>query len=224
MTSTRIEDLQGDTLAVDRGPRLVLVESARAWDQKRRPMAPPVFGTFHCLFFLEQGNEAGTRSLLALELPGSNAEVAVAARRDVLRATTREWEDFIEEAASDFDEPPHLVVDDGSPELRSALGEVLPGVRRHTSWGRKLLKVLSRVPKSEEAACLADAWLIPTAEDIEEALLAYWNWASQWRAVSPEAVLILEEDLRALLAAHRTPEHVRDLLLDVSIYDYLQRL
>ena len=93
-----------------------------------------------------------------------------------------------------------LVVTDGNPGVQAALDLVYPAVPRQRCWVHKLRNLAAKLPRRLQAACLAEAKAIYTAQGQRAAVRAFRQWAARWRAEAPAAVACLGQDLEPLLA------------------------
>lgn len=120
-----------------------------------------------------------------------------------------QWESFLTELHRRGLEGTHLslIVTDGAPGLIEAVEMVYPRILRQRCWAHKLRNVAAKLPRKHQAACLKGAKAIYLAETALEAGKRFRTWANEWRAVAPNAVRCLEQDLEELLAFyHCRPE------------------
>jgi putative transposase len=98
-----------------------------------------------------------------------------------------------------------LVISDGSPGLRAALGLVYPRVPVQLCWAHKLRNVADKVRRSE-GCCVAQAAMIYRARSRGQAQRAFRRWATRWRQGRPRAVATVEQNLEELLSFFTVPE------------------
>lgn len=99
-----------------------------------------------------------------------------------------------------------LVTIDGCPGLSRALDIVYPYVPRQRCWAHKLRNVASRLRRSDQELCLAEAKGIYLAGTHRGAPARYRTWANHWQEVAPGAVTCLGNDLDELLAFLDCPQ------------------
>jgi putative transposase len=98
-----------------------------------------------------------------------------------------------------------LVISDGSPGLRAALGLVYPRVAVQLCWAHKLRNVADKV-RRREGSCVAQAATIYRARSHGQAQRAFRRWAARWRQRRPRAVATVEQNLEELLSFFTVPE------------------
>jgi putative transposase len=98
-----------------------------------------------------------------------------------------------------------LVISDGSPGLRAALGLVYPRVAVQLCWAHKLRNVADKV-RRREGSCVAQAAAIYRARSRGQAQQAFRRWAARWRQRRPRAVATVERNLEELLSFFAVPE------------------
>ena len=92
-----------------------------------------------------------------------------------------------------------MVNTDGCAGLHRALDSVYPFVPRQRCWAHKMRNVAAKLPRKHQDACLAEAKTIYQAHTRREAVLRFRQWAAHWRAIAPNAVRCIEDDLDELL-------------------------
>jgi putative transposase len=98
-----------------------------------------------------------------------------------------------------------LVISDGSPGLRAALGLVYPRVAVQLCWAHKLRNVADKV-RRREGCCVAQAATIYRARSRGQAQRAFRRWATRWQQRRPRAVATVEQNLEELLNFFTVPE------------------
>lgn len=98
-----------------------------------------------------------------------------------------------------------LVISDGSPGLRAALGLVYPQVPVQRCWAHKLRNIAEKVRRNEQS-CVRQAAAIYRARNRSQAQRAFRRWAACWQRVRPRAVASVERDLEELLSFFAVPE------------------
>lgn len=92
-----------------------------------------------------------------------------------------------------------LIVIDGGRGLVAALDMVYPFIPRQRCWVHKLRNIANYVRRKDRKEVLAGARKIYQADNKQESLKKYRQWANRWRGPYPKAVDCLEKDLEALL-------------------------
>ncbi len=92
-----------------------------------------------------------------------------------------------------------LIVIDGGRGLVAGLNMVYPFIPRQRCWVHKLRNIANYVRRRDQKEVLAGARRIYQADNKQEALKRYRQWADRWRDIYPKAVDCMEKDLEALL-------------------------
>lgn len=114
-----------------------------------------------------------------------------------------------------------LVTTDGGSGLVGALPQVWADVPHQRCWAHKLRNVASRLKRSQQTACLAQAQEIYRASTRRAARRAWERWQERWQREAPEAVACLGKDLEGLLTFLRCPVAHHRL---VRTTNYIERL
>ena len=135
----------------------------------------------------------GTRELISFRQANAESE--------------SQWEAFLRDL---YDrgltgESLRLITIDGCPGLRRALDTVYPYVEVQRCWAHKLRNVASKLPRRHQEACLAGARAIYLSKTQREAVNNFRLWAAEWRALAPNAVKCIEDDLGELLTFLKWP-------------------
>lgn len=107
---------------------------------------------------------------------------------------------------------PKLVVADGHLGLWSALAEVDPDVEEQRCWNHKIVNVLDKLPKKQQAEARALLCEIPYAETRQEAEAKRDAFVGRFGKAYPEAAKILRADWERMVTFYGFPkEHWKHL-------------
>jgi putative transposase len=101
-----------------------------------------------------------------------------------------------------------MVTVDGNPALLAALKEIFPFVRVQRCIAHKLRNVVTKLKRSQQPTCGAEAKLIFAAQNRTEAIRRFKAWKEKWWVEAERAVRCMEKDLAACLRYHELPKNV----------------
>jgi transposase-like protein len=153
-----------------------------------------------CLLVLMGSTPSGEKELIAI--------------LDGYRESEQSWYELLvglKERGLDL--PPKLAVGDGALGFWKALAKVFPETRVQRCWVHKMVNVLNKLPKSQQAkakAALQEIWMAAGRAAAKKALAAF---VSVYGAKYPKAVACLVKDEEELLAFYDFPadhwKHIR---------------
>lgn len=131
------------------------------------------------------------------------------------------WLGFLHEMVARGLREAVLIITDGQPGLKKALGEVFPGVRRQRCLVHKMRNILAKVPRSIQAEMkrlVKQVFESPTYEEGEKRARALM---SRFEGRYPSAMACLGEDLEASLEHLRFPEAHRKRIRTTNLLERL---
>jgi transposase-like protein len=162
--------------------------------------------------YVKAGLEKEKAALLVLIAGLRDGRKVVLAIEPGYRESKESWGHLLRLLKSHGLRPPKLVVADGHLGLWSALAEVFPDVDEQRCWNHKIVNVLDRMPKKQQAearALLCEMPYAPTREEAEEKRDAF---AERFGKAYPDAVKILNADWERMVTFYGFPkEHWKHL-------------
>ena len=137
------------------------------------------------------------------------------------RESASSWKQFLQDLKKRGLKGVRLGAMDGLPGLESAFEEVFPRAAIQRCTLHKTWNVATKLPKSIQAACLAQMKRIFHAADETEARKRAAIWRDAWKKTAPSAVECLFKDLDACLTFYRFPKHIRRSLRTTNIIERL---
>ena len=128
------------------------------------------------------------------------------------RESTESWAAVLRDLKARGLAVPQLVIADGHLGIWAALAQVWPATREQRCWNHKILNVLDKLPKQEQAEARELLKRIPYAPTRAEATRRREAFAQRYRRWYPKAVEALEDDWERLVTFYDVPEpHWRHL-------------
>jgi transposase-like protein len=113
-----------------------------------------------------------------------------------------------------------LIITDGNEDLKNALHCVYPLAKHQACWAHKLRNVSDKLPKKLQNSCINQAREIYNANNYQQALSIFRQWAKFWNPIAPNAVKCLLDDIEDLLRFFNEPEH---LLIKLRTTNLIER-
>lgn len=137
------------------------------------------------------------------------------------RESAANWKQFLGDLKKRGLKGVRLAAMDGLPGLESAFEEVFPRAQVQRCTLHKTWNVATKLPRSIQAACLAQMKRIFHAADEAEARRRAAIWRQEWQKAAPSAVECLFKDLDACLTFYRFPKSIRRSLRTTNIIERL---
>ena len=164
--------------------------------------------------YVKAGLEKEKAALLVVLATLNDGRKVVLAVTPGHRESTASWSAVLRDLAQRGLRPPRLVIGDGHPGIWAALRNVNPEVAEQRCWNHKILNVLDKLPKRQQAAAKLLLCQIPYAETRREAdrrREQFVRWCAQ--RGYPEAAQCLEADWERMVTFYRFPrahwQHLR---------------
>jgi putative transposase len=163
--------------------------------------------------YVKAGLEKEKAALLVVVAALRDGRKVVIAVESGYRESTEAWSAVLRDLKQRGMNGPRLVIGDGHLGIWAALANVYPEAGEQRCWNHRLLNVLDRVPKKDQAAARKLLTLIPyaaTREKAEEQKAQFTAWCA--KRGCPRAAEILEEDWERMVAFYGLPkEHWKHL-------------
>jgi putative transposase len=128
------------------------------------------------------------------------------------RESQESWSSLLRSLKSRGIQMPKLVVADGHLGIWSAMGEIFPEVEQQRCWNHKIVNVLDRVPKKQQAEARALLCAMPYAETRQEAEEQRDSFIERFGNAYPDAAKILRADWERMVTFYGFPkEHWKHL-------------
>lgn len=128
------------------------------------------------------------------------------------RESKESWSELLRGLKSRGLRTPKLLVADGHLGVWSAIGEIYPGVREQRCWNHKIVNVLDKLPKKQQAEARALLCEIPYAETRQEAEAKRDGFIERFGKAYPAAAKCLFADWDRMVTFYGYPkEHWKHL-------------
>jgi transposase-like protein len=128
------------------------------------------------------------------------------------RESQESWSSLLRSLKSRGIQMPKLVGADGHLGIWSAMGEIFPEVEQQRCWNHKIVNVLDRVPKKQQAEARARLCALPWAETRQEAEEQRDGFIEHFGNAYPDAAKILRADWERMVTFYGFPkEHWKHL-------------
>ena len=162
--------------------------------------------------YVKAGLEKGKAALLVVIGALRDGSKRVLAIESGQRESTESWSRVLRGLKQRGMNCPKLVIGDGHLGIWGALANVYPEADEQRCWNHRLVNVLDRVPKQEQATARLLITAIPYAESREEAEQKKREFQGWCEKKGLDAGQLLEEDWERLIAFYRYPkEHWKHL-------------
>lgn len=183
-----------------------------AWRQRRLDDLESVYMWVDGLY-VKAGLERDKAALLVVVVGLRDGRKLVLAVEAGARESTEAWSAILRDLKQRGLRAPHVVVGDGHLGIWGALANVWPDVAEQRCWNHRVLNVLDRVPKTQQAQAKLLLTRIPYAEtraEAERLKRAFGDWCR--KRGCPEAARVLDHDWERLITFYAFPkEHWRHL-------------
>lgn len=129
------------------------------------------------------------------------------------RESTESWSAVLRDLRDRGLEAPRLAVADGAMAFWAAAAAIWPETAGQRCWNHAIVNVLDKLPQKAQRQAKLLLCALPYAPSRAEAQRLREGFARRYRADSPEAVAILEQDWEALTTFYDFPEehwkHIR---------------
>ena len=163
--------------------------------------------------YVKAGLEKGKAALLVVIAALRDGSKVVLAVESGQRESTERWSQLLRELKRRGLNCPRLVIGDGHLGIWGALSNVFPDAAEQRCWNHRLLNVLDRIPKRDQAVARLLVTAIPYAEGRQEAETKkrqFQAWCQQRGCAA--AGQLLEEDWERMVAFYGFPkEHWKHL-------------
>jgi transposase-like protein len=122
------------------------------------------------------------------------------------RESTESWTAVFRDLKARGIGAPRLLMADGNPAIWAAARQVWPEAAEQRCWNHKILNVLDRLPKREQAEAKELLRAVAYAPTRAKALAARQAFQKRYGAWYPKAVAVLEEDWERMGAFYDFPE------------------
>ena len=181
------------------------------WTQRRLDTQPVVYVWADGLY-VKAGLEREKAALLVVLGAFADGRKEVLAVTPGYRESTESWAAVLRDLKARGLAVPQLVIADGHLGIWAALAQVWPATREQRCWNHKILNVLDKLPKQEQAEARELLKRIPYAPTRAEATRRREAFAQRYRRWYPKAVEALEDDWERLVTFYDFPEpHWRHL-------------
>jgi len=177
----------------------------QTWTQRRLDAQEVVYVWADGLY-VKAGLEREKAALLVVIGAFADGHKEVLAVTPGYRESTESWAAVLRALKARGLSAPQLVIADGHLGLWAALAQVWPAAAEQRCWNHKLVNVLDKLPKKEQAAARRLLKAIPYAPTRAEATRQREAFAKRYRRWYPKAVEALEDDWERLVTFYDFPE------------------
>lgn len=156
--------------------------------------------------YVKAGLEREKAALLVVIGAFADGHKEVLAVTPGYRESTESWAAVLRDLTARGLSAPQVVIADGHLGIWAALAQVWPEVAEQRCWNHKIVNVLDKLPKKEQAAARRLLKAIPYASTRAEAVQRREAFAKRYRRWYPKAVAALEDDWERLVTFYVFPE------------------
>lgn len=175
------------------------------WTQRRLDTQPVVYVWADGLY-VKAGLEREKAALLVVLGGFADGRKEVLAVTPGYRESTESWAAVLRDLKARGLAVPQVVIADGHLGIWAALAQVWPATREQRCWNHKILNVLDKLPKQEQAEARELLKRVPYAPTRAEAKRRREAFAQRYRRWYPKAVEALEDDWERLVTFYDVPE------------------
>lgn len=157
--------------------------------------------------YVKAGLEKDKAALLVVLAALSDGRKVVLGVTAGHRESTASWSGVLRDLNQRGLRPPRLVIGDGHLGIWAALRNVYPEAEEQRCWNHRILNVLDKLPKRQQAAAKALLCPIPYAEtrrEAEQRKQQFLRWCTQHHALA--AAQCLETDWERMVTFYRFPK------------------
>jgi len=182
-----------------------------AWQKRSLKGLEPVY-LWADGVYVKAGLEKEKAALLVVIAALRDGRKVVLAVEAGYRESKESWGSLLRSLKSRGLRMPKLIVADGHLGIWSALTEVYPEVEEQRCWNHKIVNVLDKLPKKQQAEARALLCEIPYAETRQEAEEKRDAFVARFGKAYPEAAKILRADWERMVTFYAFPkEHWKHL-------------
>lgn len=182
-----------------------------AWQKRSLKGLEPVY-LWADGIYVKAGLEKERAALLVVIAGLRDGRKVVLAVEPGYRESKESWSELLRSLKSRGLRSPKLLIADGHLGIWSALGEIFPGVEEQRCWNHKIVNVLDKLPKKQQAEARALLCEIPYADTRQEAEEKRDGFVERFGKAYPSAAKCLLADWERMVTFYGFPkEHWKHL-------------